>query len=91
MGRFFQSPNIEVASQLMSAVYDQRRMPLFLENVAPDAEVHSGFLDILDSFQRREDGSEVLAETVKEISGVLPKSSMSRVVFSALHAAPSSL
>ncbi len=53
----------------MSAVYDHRRMPTFLENVAPNAEVHNDFLDILDSFQRRDDGTEVLAETVKELTG----------------------
>lgn len=54
---------------MMSSVYDKRRMPTFLTKTAPDAEVHSGFLDILDSFQRREDGSEVLADTVKELTG----------------------
>jgi len=56
---------------MMSGLYDQRRQPLFLQNVAPEAEVHSGFLDILDSFQRRDDGTEVLADTVKELTGTI--------------------
>ena len=60
---------MEAAVEFMSSVYDKRRMPMFLENVAPDAEVHADFLDILDSFQRREDGTEVLADTVKELTG----------------------
>ncbi|BDA46012.1 probable lipase at C-terminar half [Coccomyxa sp. Obi] len=63
------SPKVEAVAEFMSSVYDKRRMPTFLENVAPDAEVHADFLDILDSFQRREDGTEVLAETVKELTG----------------------
>ena len=53
----------------MSSVYNQRRMPQFLSNAAPDAEVHSGFLDILDSFQQVQGGREPLAETVKELTG----------------------
>ncbi len=60
---------MEVALEFVSSVYDKRRMPMFLENVAPDAEVHADFLDVLDSFQRREDGTEVLADTVKELTG----------------------
>jgi hypothetical protein len=55
--------------EMLSSMYEKRRMPNFLSSTAPDAEVHSGFLDILDSFQRREDGSEVLADTVRELTG----------------------
>lgn len=51
----------------MSVVYDYLQMPLFLENLALDAEVHFGFLHGLDSFQQH---TEVLAETVKEFTGV---------------------
>ena len=50
-------------------MYDQRRGPHFLSNAAPDAEVHGGFLDILDSFQQARDGQETLADTVKELTG----------------------
>ena len=32
-------------------------------------QVHSGFLDILESFQKKEDGTEQLADIVKEITG----------------------
>ena len=46
-------------------------MPHFLSNAAPDAEVHSGFLDILDNFQQDQDGREHLADTVKELTGGL--------------------
>ncbi len=65
-----QSPSHDVAAEMMSAVYEKRRMPNFLSKTAPDAEVHSGFLDLLDSFQRRDDGTEVLADTVREITGM---------------------
>ena len=64
-----QSPDHSVAEEMMSSVYNQRRMPQFLSNAAPDAEVHSGFLDILDSFQQDVDGREPLADTVKELTG----------------------
>jgi hypothetical protein len=69
-GYAMQSPSHDAALEMLSSVYDRRRMPIFLSNVAPDAEVHSGFLDILDSFQRSEDGTEVLADTVKELTGL---------------------
>ena len=64
-----QSPQHNAADEMLSAVYDQRRMPNFLANVAPEAEVHGGFLDILDSFQQDQEGQEPLAETVKELTG----------------------
>ena len=64
-----QSPEKNMAAEMISAVYDERRMPNFLANVAPEAEVHSGFLDILDSFQQEQGGREPLAETVKELTG----------------------
>ena len=64
-----QSPDHGIAEEMLSSVYNQRRMPQFLSNAAPDAEVHSGFLDILDSFQQDQDGQEPLAETVKELTG----------------------
>ena len=64
-----QSPEKNMAAEMISSVYDQRRMPNFLANVAPEAEVHSGFLDILDSFQQEQGGREPLAETVKELTG----------------------
>jgi len=66
-----QSPKHDVATELISSMYDQRRMPHFLSNAAPDAEVHSGFLDILDNFQQDQDGREHLADTVKELTGEL--------------------
>lgn len=66
-----QSPKHDVATELISSMYDQRRMPHFLSNAAPDAEVHSGFLDILDNFQQDQDGREPLADTVKELTGEL--------------------
>ncbi|CAK0771966.1 hypothetical protein CVIRNUC_003915 [Coccomyxa viridis] len=65
----FKSPEKNMAAEMISAVYDERRMPNFLANVAPEAEVHSGFLDILDSFQQEQGGREPLAETVKELTG----------------------
>ncbi len=64
-----QSPDHGIAEEMLSSVYNQRRMPHFLSNAAPDAEVHSGFLDILDSFQQDRDGREPLADTVKELTG----------------------
>ena len=66
---FPQSPDHDVAEEMLSSVYNQRRMPQFLSNAAPDAEVHSGFLDILDSFQQDQGGREPLADTVKELTG----------------------
>ena len=32
-------------------------------------QVHSGFLDVLESFQKKEDGTEQLADIVKELTG----------------------
>ena len=64
-----QSPEPDIALDMLSSVYDQRRRPHFLLNAAPDAEVHGGFLDILDSFQQEQGGREPLAETVKELTG----------------------
>ena len=64
-----QSPEPDIALDMLSSVYDQRRRPHFLSNAAPDAEVHGGFLDILDSFQKGQDGQETLADTVKELTG----------------------
>lgn len=64
-----QSPQHDIATEMISSVYDQRRMPHFLSNAASDAEVHAGFLDILDSFQQDVDGREPLADTVKELTG----------------------
>ena len=34
-------------------------------------QVHSGFLDVLESFQKKEDGTEQLADIVKELTGEL--------------------
>ena len=68
-GIHVQSPDHGIAEEMLSAVYNHRRMPHFLSNAAPDAEVHSGFLDILDSFQQDRDGTEPLADTVKELTG----------------------
>ena len=72
-----QSPQHDIALEMISSVYDQRRGPHFLSNAAPDAEVHGGFLDILDSFQQARDGQETLADTVKELTGKHPPSLLS--------------
>jgi len=70
MDMLVQSPSKEIAAELLqSSMYDRRRTPSFLANVAPDSEVNSRLLDILDSFQRNEDGTELLAEAVKGITG----------------------
>ena len=72
LGDPVQSPCHDMAEEMISASNHPRRMPDFLANAAPDAEVHSGFLDMLDSFQQDQGGREPLAETVKELTGKWP-------------------
>eukprot|EP00884_Botryococcus_braunii_P010106 jgi/Botrbrau1/19097/Bobra.0077s0011.1 len=68
----FRGPDLEKVPDYMSSLYQDRRKPPYLANVAPDAEVHAGFLDCLDSFLEATEGAMGMGDLVREVSGNTP-------------------